>query len=194
MSLRDLERELLADKPWPLRGEVDGSHRPKDSLLLEHFQFNRRKGPQINEPLGDVDSTIREAGERVLEQSIDPLSKTSEYLEQLIKNRICNNLFDSVKPLDPKALMGEEGPSSLIDTDELNVTKDSTGLADAYVPSTTTAKRVAEKLKEQQDEVIALWKKTERMLDAFCSDSWIPKATVIRTAAERAEKDQVNAV
>eukprot|EP01053_Blabericola_migrator_P005689 Blabericola_migrator_1__5688@NODE_2889_length_2236_cov_111_839557_g1813_i0_p1_GENE_NODE_2889_length_2236_cov_111_839557_g1813_i0NODE_2889_length_2236_cov_111_839557_g1813_i0_p1_ORF_typecomplete_len187_score33_31Mpp10/PF04006_12/8_3e30_NODE_2889_length_2236_cov_111_839557_g1813_i063623 len=185
MSLRDFEKELLAPKPWQLRGEVDSTSRPKDSLLDEHFQFTRRKGPTTDSKLAAVEAAV---------ENQDPLTVNTDFLERLVKIRICNNLFDNVKPLDKKALTGNDLTLPVGgDTEVLNYEKNSTSLADSYTASTTTTRRAAEEVKRQQDEVLALWSSVERTLDSFCVESYIPKATVTKSAAERAEEDQVKA-
>ena len=38
--IEKLEDKMVGEKNWQLKGEVQGKHRPVDSLLQEHLDFN----------------------------------------------------------------------------------------------------------------------------------------------------------
>jgi U3 small nucleolar RNA-associated protein MPP10 len=40
-QIAQLEEELMADKPWELRGEVKGAERPENSFLSLHADIER---------------------------------------------------------------------------------------------------------------------------------------------------------
>jgi U3 small nucleolar ribonucleoprotein component len=40
-QIAQLEGELMADKPWELRGEVKGAERPENSFLSLHADIER---------------------------------------------------------------------------------------------------------------------------------------------------------
>lgn len=40
-KIEEIEKEMLQEKNWTMKGEVMAQARPKDSLLQEHLEFNR---------------------------------------------------------------------------------------------------------------------------------------------------------
>lgn len=114
--IRQLEQELLQKKSWQLSGEVDAGHRPSNSLLEEHLQFDflSRQAPQVTEDF-------------------------SHQIEDIIKQRIRNESWDDVvrktKPTEQAfefkrriTLEQEKSKSSLAQIYEKEYTK-STGQA-----------------------------------------------------------------
>lgn len=72
-QMKQFEEDIVATKPWQLKGEADSKNRPVNSLLEEVLEF---------------DSTSR--------APLIITEGTSEKLEDIILNRIKNNLFDDV--------------------------------------------------------------------------------------------------
>lgn len=78
--IEEIEKEIINEKPWQLKGEVHARARPVNSLLFEDVQFEQTtKAPRIT-----ADHT--------------------EAIEALIKQRIKDNKFDDpvkkVKPIE----------------------------------------------------------------------------------------------
>ncbi|CAF2741219.1 unnamed protein product [Rotaria sp. Silwood2] len=73
-QIKSIEKDMLSTKPWQLTGEIDGHKRPENSLLEEYLQYDRttRLPPVIT-------------------------TETTDSLEDLIKQRIRDKVFDDVE-------------------------------------------------------------------------------------------------
>ncbi|CAF5033383.1 unnamed protein product [Rotaria magnacalcarata] len=83
-QIKYIEKDMLSAKPWQLAGETDSHKRPENSLLEEYLQYDRttRLAPVIT-------------------------NETTDSIEDLIKQRIRDRVFDDVerkkKPTDTEA-------------------------------------------------------------------------------------------
>lgn len=99
---RAIEKLLLDDKPWQLKGEIGAHSRPTNSLLFEDVNFEQRvKAPEIS-------------------------IEYQETLETIIKQRIKESKFDDPVRKIKKAL--EKGSSEV----EISAEKSKVGLAQLY--------------------------------------------------------------
>lgn len=98
MSLRDLEKELLAPKHWTLGGEVEGKQRPENALLDEDVQFPRKAdvGREVREEL----LSMEDAGDDAAAQDAEPAT-AHDALLRIIKCRISAQAFDDVVYMQP---------------------------------------------------------------------------------------------
>jgi U3 small nucleolar RNA-associated protein MPP10 len=61
-QIRQLEAESIAKRSWTLSGEFDAAHRPFNSLLAEHLEFERTGKPvsvPTQEVTDDLDGLIK---------------------------------------------------------------------------------------------------------------------------------------
>jgi len=72
--MKSIEKDMLNPKPWQLTGEIEGQKRPENSLLEEYLQYDRttRLPPVIT-------------------------NETTDSIEDLIKQRIRDKVFDDVE-------------------------------------------------------------------------------------------------
>eukprot|EP00803_Ostreobium_quekettii_P011262 evm.model.scf_1173.1 EVM.evm.TU.scf_1173.1 scf_1173:928-4456(-) len=98
-----LEEEALAEKPWPLKGEVTGADRPLNSVLAADLEY---------------DTTMRPAPQ--------PTEASTQSLEELIKRRIANHEFDDVVRVVPPPV---EEKKVLIEMDDAKAKQ---GLGELY--------------------------------------------------------------
>lgn len=135
----DIEKELVREKPWQLKGEIGAHARPVNSLLFEDVQFEQRvKAPEITE-------------------------QTDQSLEDIIKQRIKDKRFDDpVRKTKPLV-----APSSR--NVEVSSEKSKIGLAQLYeqelLAKTTSGNQTKDgPEKEVERKLRALCRK----LDALC--------------------------
>lgn len=136
-------------------GEAGSRSRPQNSLLEEDLEF-----------------------ERVMKAVPIITEETVQSLEEKIKARIMDNLFDDVvrvRPLEDKPFL----PSRFF---ELKDTKSSQSLAQIYegeyVATQTGGTEIDDrdgKLKREHDEIERLWETLCGKLDALCNAHFTPK-------------------
>lgn len=151
-----IEEESVAKKPWQLRGEVTGFSRPKDSLLeatMEH------------------DTTL--SSKAAIQEDRE------EAIEDIIRQRITDGLFDDVAPPPPDTYEVEkkkrqEGPP------EVSQEKPTEGLAELYEKEfLTEQERAKDALKSKdvqrarkeapKDDETPEQKEVNRLFEKLCS-------------------------
>lgn len=154
-EIRRLEAASVAKREWTLAGEARAADRPLNSLLDEDLDFER-------------------TGKPVLEVT----AEVSESIEELIKRRILAQEFDEVIRRRPET----ETTSARRGLFELDDTKPQQSLAELYEeehvkernPNTYVSKS-DEKLRQEENEIEALWKDISAKLDALSSWYYKPK-------------------
>ncbi|GJJ09660.1 hypothetical protein Clacol_003884 [Clathrus columnatus] len=153
-QIKELEGENVAPKPWILMGEATTRSRPVNSLLEEDLEFDR----------------VLKAVPVITEESVNTL-------EEMIKKRILDNMFDDVvrkRPVEDKPFL----PSRLFELDDK---KSSKGLAEIYADEYTAAASGTsidvrdENLKKQHEEIVQLWDSICYKLDALSNAHFTPK-------------------
>jgi U3 small nucleolar RNA-associated protein MPP10 len=149
-----LEEFNANEKPWQLKGEVQGGARPMDSLLGEDLDFEvmTRPAPEITE-------------------------ETTHTIEDIIKQRIKDAAFDDVeRKEDPKNLAAYR-PKDRI---EMDGDKSTTGLGDLYEQdferkaSGATATAAEEKMEKQHAEINELLATLTTQLNALTNFHFTP--------------------
>ena len=159
-QISDLEKEIVGQKHWSMKGETTSSDRPQNSLLEATVEYD-----QVSKPAPMITS-----------------EKTSS-LEELIKQRIRDEAFDDVErqlaPTEEKQLEAkheEEKP-------ELSAEKSKSGLGDVYEAEYLQRAMGAssEKDKKEQrleEEVKTLFNELRRQLDSLSNFHYTPTAEV----------------
>ncbi|KAJ6610027.1 U3 small nucleolar ribonucleoprotein complex, subunit Mpp10 [Mycena sp. CBHHK59/15] len=149
-----LEAENVGPKDWVVMGEAGSRARPQNSLLEEDLEFER----------------VMKAVPVVTDERI-------QVLEERIKARILESLFDDVvriRPTEDKPFL----PSRFF---ELKDTKSSQSLAQIYegdyvaAQSGSTGDDRDGKLQKEHDEIESLWEGICGKLDALCNAHFMPK-------------------
>ncbi|XP_076204447.1 U3 small nucleolar ribonucleoprotein MPP10 [Aptenodytes patagonicus] len=152
-KIKNLEEELLEEKPWQLKGEVTGQKRPENSLLEETVLFDHavRMAPVITE-------------------------ETTFQLEDIIKQRILDEAWDDVVPKEkPKEEAFEYKKRITLDHE-----KSKLSLAEIYeqeymkLHQQKTEEEENPEHKEIQEMMDSLFLK----LDALCNFHFTPKPPV----------------
>ncbi|WWC89717.1 uncharacterized protein L201_004642 [Kwoniella dendrophila CBS 6074] len=155
-QIAELESEAIGPKDWTLLGEATSKARPENSLLEENLDF---------EQVSKVVPVITD--------------ETVKSLEEIIKQRILDNNFDSpvrVRAYEPTPFL----PSRYF---ELQDTQSNKSLAQIYEEEYQAASSGTkikdprdEKLKKSHDEIDNLWNEICYKLDALSSLNFVPKA------------------
>ncbi|XP_050357303.1 U3 small nucleolar ribonucleoprotein protein MPP10 [Nymphalis io] len=150
-----LEEKTLTEAPWQLKGEIDATKRPQNSLLEEvlDFDLTTRPPPTITE-------------------------QTTVTLEGLIKQRVKDKAWDDVsrkeKPVDDQLLFKKP--------EVLDQSKSKLSLAQVYETEYLKQKQALsgevedEKEPESHTEVRNAMNKLFSKLDALCHYHYTPKA------------------
>lgn len=153
-QISKLEEKTLTEAPWQLKGEIDASKRPQNSLLEEvlDFDLTTRPPPTITE-------------------------QTTVTLEGLIKQRIKDKAWDDVvrkeKPVDDQLLFKKP--------EVLDHSKSKLSLAQVYETEYLKQKQAQsgdveeEKEPESHTEIRNAMSKLFAQLDALCHYHYTPK-------------------
>jgi U3 small nucleolar RNA-associated protein MPP10 len=160
-EIRKLEAANVAKREWTLSGEARAADRPLNSLLEEDLDFER-----AGKPVPVITAEV------------------SESIEDLIKRRILAHDFQDIVRRRPDDLAtGKDAKRGRLDF-ELDDNKSKKGLAEEYEeehlrktdPNFVDVKD--EKLKTEEKEIEALWKKLSAELDSLSSWNFRPKQPV----------------
>lgn len=156
-----LENARLYNADWAMGGEVSGVKRPKDSLIDTTLDFEHGMKPV---PVVTEASTMK--------------------LEERIKRRIVEKLFDDVKRRQPRstaddlvatrkdnAIDSEKSKLSLMDLYEKEYMDK---LKAAEGPNTSTAEPLTE-IEKDELRAIQMWKRLSQHLDALSNFFFTPK-------------------
>lgn len=153
-QIEQYEEENIQGRHWTLRGEANAKARPVNSLLEEDLEFEH-----ANKPVPVI------------------TQESTNTLEEMIKKRIIDNMFDDVeRKVDPtlKPFM----PSKRV---ELNDEKSKKSLAelyeDDYVKQQTGDKsdQRDEALQKEHDDISQLFKSLCHKLDSLSNFHYTPK-------------------
>ncbi len=86
MEMDEIEDEMVAEKPWALKGEVKASQRPQNSLLEHYLDFQVGATPAV--------------------ENSDQLLHNDE-IEEMIKQRILDINYDHVHTLKKEVINKE---------------------------------------------------------------------------------------
>lgn len=157
-EIRKLEAANVAKREWTLSGEARAADRPINSLLEEDFDFER-----AGKPVPVITAEV------------------SESIEDLIKRRILAHDFQDIIRRRPDDLAtGKDARRGRLDL-VLDDSKSKKGLAEEYEeehlrrtdPNFVDVKD--EKMKKEEKEIEALWKKVCSDLDSLSSWHFRPK-------------------
>uniref|UniRef100_A0A670K4S3 U3 small nucleolar ribonucleoprotein protein MPP10 n=1 Tax=Podarcis muralis TaxID=64176 RepID=A0A670K4S3_PODMU len=152
-KIKSLEKELLMEKPWQLRGEVTGQKRPENSLLEEMVIFDHavKMAPVITE-------------------------ETTLELEEIIKRRIKDQAWDDVvRKEKPK-----EDPYEYKKRLTLDHEKSKLSLAEIYEQEylKLNQKKTEEEEKPEHAEIQKMMDSLFLRLDALSNFHFTPKPPV----------------
>ena len=160
-EIRKLEAANVAKREWTLSGEARAADRPLNSLLEEDLDFER-----AGKPVPVITAEV------------------SESIEDLIKRRILAQEFQDIIRRRPDDLAtGKDGKRGRLDF-ELDDNKSKKGLAEEYEEEhlrkadPNFVDVTDEKLKTEEKEIEALWKKLSAELDSLSSWNFRPKQPV----------------
>ncbi|KAI8636296.1 U3 small nucleolar ribonucleoprotein complex, subunit Mpp10 [Parasitella parasitica] len=155
-QIEEYEEENIQDKHWTLRGEAAAKSRPVNSLLEEDLEFEH-----ANKPVPVI------------------TQESTNTLEEMIKKRILDNMFDDVeRKVDPT--LRPFVPSKRV---ELSDEKAKQSLADMYEDDFVRKQAGQEKkdvrdeaLEKEHDEISNLFSTLCHKLDALSNFHYTPKA------------------
>lgn len=122
----ELEENIIKEKEWYKLGESSTTNREKNSLLDIHLEVPQFSSMNSSvKPTNELDGGGTAPNDQSTPEDINP------YLENIVKQRILNDLFDDVKPKDEllKAFSAERENEG---TDDMLVEKSKLSLADIY--------------------------------------------------------------
>lgn len=155
-QIEQYEEENIKDKHWTLRGEATANVRPVNSLLEEDLEFEH-----ANKPVPVI------------------TQETTNVLEDMIKKRILDNMFDDVeRKVDPT--LRPFVPSKRV---ELNDERSKKSLAEIYEDDYSKKKlgdaavdERDEALEKEHEEITNLFNNLCVKLDALSNFHYTPKA------------------
>jgi len=148
-QILEVEEQLVAEKPWVLRGEITSKERPVNSLLevVLDFEHTAKPAPIVTE-------------------------ETTSSIEDIIKKRIKESSWDDV-------IRKKKFEAKIKDRVELPSEKSKIGLGEVYekeyIKQVTGISEEAEKLTDQQTKILHLYKKICWHLDRLGHFHYAPK-------------------
>ncbi|KAJ1607487.1 Mpp10-like U3 processosome protein [Cryptosporidium canis] len=171
----ELEESIIKEKEWYKLGESSINDRGKNSLLdihLEVPQFSSMSTSVISATemnIGDVSSIDKSTTEEI-----------NPYLENIVRQRILNNLFDNVKPNDEliRTLNSENDNGS----DEVLVEKSKLSLAEIYSKKyeEQVMGNASEEYSNEKKHISALFSEIMHKLDNLSNQYFATNIPVIR--------------
>jgi U3 small nucleolar RNA-associated protein MPP10 len=164
-EVAQLEQENISDKQWMYIGEATARDRPKNSLL------------ELSEEIE-------------VERSAKPVPVVTEErtrsLEDIIKQRIIDNLYDDVKrKIPPSVALKSRSVDDDPDMQEPG-SKSSRGLAEVYeqehlrrIDPANNPTPLALSVQKQHEEIDELWKNLSHQLDSLTSWRFIPAPEIV---------------
>jgi U3 small nucleolar RNA-associated protein MPP10 len=166
-SIAALEDANVSKKPWQLRGEVDAHGRPMNSLLESEFEHDIVARPRVA-----------------------PTAAASASIEDIIRQRIFDGLFDDVVRKLPADYEEARRKKQRVPLPDISQDKPEEGLADLYereyaeerekvskaseAASHITVREVDPEDNPEQAEVNRLFKRLSNKLDALASLHYTP--------------------
>ena len=150
-EIKEFEKELIAEKEWALKGEINAAKRPKDSLLQENL---------------DVDIASRPVPEITEE--------TTQNIEDLVIQRIKDQAFDDV---ERKEVV--ENNFNVNRRWELDDQKSKKSLAEQYEGEKEAQTEAEKKLAVQHQEIDSLIKVAFSQLDALANWHYTPSPATL---------------
>jgi|UPI0004919F93 U3 small nucleolar RNA-associated protein MPP10 len=171
-QIEELEKEMMQPKRWNMLGESSKKSRPEDSLLSLDLNYQRtvKVAPTIT-----ADSTER--------------------IEDIIKSRIVDELWDDVIRVEKKTNEGNDKKEAEVSTE-----KSAVGLGDIYAKqyeeevlgNSSTKSTETTKAHEELDR---MWQTLSQKLDSLSSYHFAPKPSIneisIATAAPSIQMEEV---
>ncbi len=165
-TIVQMEADNIAEKDWTLRGEVNATHRPVDSLLQEDLEF---------EHLGKLAPVVT--------------VEVTESIESIIKKRIKDAAWDDVERI-PEDLAIEQKKKAVV---ELKDTKSKQSLAEQYEAEFQAKQKQQKKhtlnpsdlkddanvdpeTKAKHDEIRKLFGKLCKAIDELSENKFAPRA------------------
>ena len=145
-QIKEIEKQMLSKKKWNMKGEVTSKERPIDSLLSNPMDFEiSLKNPPI------------------------PNQEYTNLLENIIKNRIKDNLFDDPIYKNPFQL-NKKNQNDF----EINFTKNQKGLSEIYEEEYTGNKVSQSKSDEIKKECDIMCEELYKVFDRLTNSHFMP--------------------
>ncbi|KAG7194584.1 U3 snoRNP protein [Scheffersomyces spartinae] len=160
-EIEQLEAELVAEKKWTMKGEVNSGQRPQDSLL-------------------DDPETAELGFDRVAKPVPIITDEVTETIESLIKRRIREEDFNDL----PKRFITDVSSFHNKQKYELSEEKSKKSLAEIYEDQYANVdpnQEINEELKKRHDEISQLYAKVSHKLDSLCSAHYVPAPHQFKT-------------
>ena len=145
-QIKEIEKQMLSKKKWDMKGEVTSKERPIDSLLSNPMDFEiALKNPPI------------------------PNQEYTNLLENIIKNRIKDNLFDDPIFKNPFQL-NKKNQNDF----EINFSKSQKGLGEIYEEEYTGNKLSQNKSDEIKKECDVMCEELYKVFDRLTNAHFMP--------------------
>ncbi|CDO64701.1 small subunit rRNA processing stabilizing factor, putative [Plasmodium reichenowi] len=201
-----IEKELVAEKHWSLKGEAYGYNRPKNSILNLNFEIPKlntlnNNNTLENKNVGDMENTDDDGDDEEKEHTYgdghnkknnsnsykkkeNKMNTLNNEIEIVVKQRIQNMLFDDVEKKAIEDIELEEfNKNDEINFDNLNFSKSKISLVDEYTQKyqdeimNSQSKNKENNL--QKIEIMNLFKKIMHACDSLSNDYFIPKPILL---------------